>query len=345
MDGPGAGSASDERLSAQHLAAYEHVLREQEWSEASIAQSLGVPVSRAREVQSHLTSAGLLRPSQEDPQRLVPAAPLVGLGGVVAEAERTIGQRLDEIGRWRRAMQRLAEEHDARRLSAAASRFEELRGTDATVQQVSQALHEATSEVLTAVTSALPITALEQARRGDASLLERGVTVRAIYLEGHLRQSSALRAHLSWLGDHGAHIRMAPALPTRLMCIDRHTAAVAIDPDNPSAGGLLVSAPGIVAVVAALFELLWERSTPVGCPAPSAGPLGLSDVERSVLRLLSEGAKDEGVSRRTGLSVRSVRRTIAGLSERLGVRSRFELGVRCRDLGLLPTPTRPREGR
>lgn len=59
-------------------------------------------------------------------------------------------------------------------------------------------------------------------------------------------------------------------------------------------------------------------------PAESAD---LNERERETLVLLAEGLTDDGISRRTGLSVRTSRRTIAHLMDRLGARSRFQAGV------------------
>lgn len=43
--------------------------------------------------------------------------------------------------------------------------------------------------------------------------------------------------------------------------------------------------------------------------------------------LLTAGLTDEGISRRTGLSVRTIRRTVAGVMAKLGAQSRFQAGA------------------
>jgi len=58
-------------------------------------------------------------------------------------------------------------------------------------------------------------------------------------------------------------------------------------------------------------------------------------LERSIVRLLATGAKDDAVARQLGLSVRTLRRGIAELMERLKATSRFQLGVRVAALGWL----------
>jgi DNA-binding NarL/FixJ family response regulator len=119
-----------------------------------------------------------------------------------------------------------------------------------------------------------------------------------------------------------------------MMFVDRRTALVALDPATPAAGALVVHTPGLVDLVVTLFDLLWEQSAALA-PERQECVEDFTDLEVTVVRLLAQGLKDEAVSRRTGLSLRSVRRTVASVGERLGTQSRFELGVKCRDLGLL----------
>ncbi|WP_308378343.1 helix-turn-helix transcriptional regulator [Streptomyces sp. ISL-87] len=55
---------------------------------------------------------------------------------------------------------------------------------------------------------------------------------------------------------------------------------------------------------------------------------GLSPAERELLRLLGSGLTDEAASNRLGVAVRTVRRQMASVMERLGAASRFEAGLK-----------------
>lgn len=54
-----------------------------------------------------------------------------------------------------------------------------------------------------------------------------------------------------------------------------------------------------------------------------------------MLRLLSLGATDEFAAAQLGISVRTVRRMVAQIMNRLGARSRFQAGVKAADRGWL----------
>ena len=55
--------------------------------------------------------------------------------------------------------------------------------------------------------------------------------------------------------------------------------------------------------------------------------MSLSDEERSILALLAQGATDGAVARDLHLSMRTYRRRLRVLMEKLGAKSRFQAGV------------------
>jgi DNA-binding NarL/FixJ family response regulator len=61
----------------------------------------------------------------------------------------------------------------------------------------------------------------------------------------------------------------------------------------------------------------------------------LSHRERQLLTLLTAGYTDESAAVRLGISVRTVRRLVSGIMNRLGARSRFQAGVKAADRGWL----------
>ncbi|MFF4505962.1 helix-turn-helix transcriptional regulator [Streptomyces sp. NPDC001401] len=66
-----------------------------------------------------------------------------------------------------------------------------------------------------------------------------------------------------------------------------------------------------------------------------------ADIEVAILRQLECGRSDEFISRSLGVSTRTLRRYLAGMCTKLGVRTRFQLGVSATRLGLLGTSDTP----
>lgn len=330
----GSTTAEPDRVNTRVLDAYEHILLAEDWDLESLRDALGLAREAVPAVLDALIAARLLRPSQEHPGDFTAVAPAVGLREIVATRERDLLARSsalhDLMARSLDIEQRFADRVTERRRAT----FEELHGQDATLRRIGEIITTATASISTVVSSRPTAETLEQARHRDHELAERGIRLRAIYLEGHRRQSRALREYLAWLTALGAHVRTRTTLPTRLLCVDSHVAVVAIKPSAPAAGAIVIHTPGLVATVNQFFDLLWAGAKPLGSGTGADRPGGLDDVELAVIRLLAAGHKDESVARRVGISLRSVRRMIGGLNEKLGASSRFELGVRCRDLGL-----------
>lgn len=348
-DDVAAGRSRDIDISPDELAAYEHVLLSDTWSLESIGAVLGGDVDgvdgvdRASVALAALVRRKLLEPSQQHDNRLVPSSPRVGLGQVASAVEQDLLERTQYAHDLRMLTDSLVERFEKRRTARSSEGFELLHGRDATVARVSELLRDARSSVDTVVTTSPTERALEQARIGDLTLLERGVAARGLYLESHRRRSPQLRAHLSWLSGLGAQVRVAGMLPGRFMVIDRSVAAVSVRAEDSSSGAVIVHTEGLVHLTTALFEMVWGSAVDVadgdaGARRPTEGRaegLDLSELDRTVLHLMSRGNKDLAISRQTGLSVRSVRRVVATLSEQVGATSRFELALKCRELGLI----------
>lgn len=112
-------------------------------------------------------------------------------------------------------------------------------------------------------------------------------------------------------------------------------ALVPLDPADTRAGAVVLRLSGAVAALTALFEQVWDASLPLGCDRPRDEGTGLTPPERELLRILSRGMTDQAAAHQLGVSLSTVRRSMAALMERLGARSRFEAGLRAAQRGWL----------
>lgn len=177
-------------------------------------------------------------------------------------------------------------------------------------------------DLLSASTGTLPA-----GRARDQAALARGVRLRTVCATDSL-EDRRTSSYVRWLVAEGALIRTTPCLPVPLTIYDRSTALVAVDPADPARAAHVVTGGSLLTALVGLFEMHWKTATEL----PSLGrrrPTGkeLAPVQLELLKLLAAGGKDESAARELGLSVRTVRRMVSDLSERLGARSRFELAV------------------
>ncbi len=124
--------------------------------------------------------------------------------------------------------------------------------------------------------------------------------------------------------------------------IDRDVALLPIPGDEPGAQGLaVVREPqrhrlGRRYVRAALVRGHAARG---GRHPAASDETELDQTRAAILRLMAEGEKDEAISRRLSISVRTCRRHIADYMSQVGATSRFQAGVIAARAGQIEGPS------
>lgn len=168
----------------------------------------------------------------------------------------------------------------------------------------------------------------ERMQMANAYSVNQGVRSRLLYQDAALRDR-ATRAYLESLSEQGGRVRVAASLPGRSIVVDAKVALLPIPSANPEQRGLaIVRQLTVVQWVIATFEQLWAEAIPIDEVIGGTQPDPEVDRTRSaILRLLAEGEKDEAISRRLAISVRTTRRHIAEYMTQVGASSRFQAGV------------------
>jgi DNA-binding NarL/FixJ family response regulator len=158
------------------------------------------------------------------------------------------------------------------------------------------------------------------------------VRLRKLYRPGVLLNPSTAQ-HLAALRAAGADIRITQDEINETIILDRRVVILAGDLSAGRRSYSVLSQPDTVAAVASLFEAAWRGSTALD--VYDAQLAELRSLAPRVLELLAAGGKDESAARALGLGVRTYRRRVAELMAALGAESRFQAGVRARELGLV----------
>ncbi|MEU1028229.1 LuxR C-terminal-related transcriptional regulator [Streptomyces mirabilis] len=164
----------------------------------------------------------------------------------------------------------------------------------------------------------------------QADLLSRGIVSRGIYAATGLEDQKVLSRALSMV-ELGEQARVLPTVPLKLLVVDGCRALLPLTAS--AAGGycaVVVWHSAVTEALQKLFELAWQQATPLGQPVADGE---LTEGERTLTRLLAAGMKDEAVARHLGVSLRTLRRRVSDLQERLGAASRFQLGMRAAQRG------------
>jgi sugar-specific transcriptional regulator TrmB len=166
---------------------------------------------------------------------------------------------------------------------------------------------------------------LEEDEALQESLYDRGGIVRGLYDEQAL-QTPGLLEGLRRTIPRGEQARVINYLPVKLALFDRRTAFVPLTQREPHAT-LVVRESALLDALIALFDVYWERGSPVRV-SPEPDPVNRRQLdEDTILTLLAAGLKDEAIARRLGVSTNTVRRRIAALSQQLGAATRFQMGL------------------
>ena len=174
--------------------------------------------------------------------------------------------------------------------------------------------------------------AMEEALGRDHALLARGVRMRTLY-HHTARFNGPSQAYVEAATGLGAEYRTAHELFGRLIVFDRELAFLPLS--DGSWGALMVSQDSLVAYLCEIFEQSWALARPFAAAAEEGLEQVARELDRTIVRMLAAGLKDEAIARRLGMSLRTARRHIADIMTQLAAESRFQAGVAAARTGLL----------
>jgi DNA-binding CsgD family transcriptional regulator len=288
-----------------------------------LAVSLGVPNADVRQALERLVELTLV--TKRSPGRVyVPINPDVALDALLSLEQAELTRRERQLLTARAELARLVRSSDDR-----VTPLREVRRIDGT-ERVLEVMEELMARCYQEALNVLPgdppsAEVLAAAAEDDLAVLRRGVRSRTLYTRRQLADDG-MRDYMHMLREHGAEVRIADTLPHRLVIFDRTVSFLPIDPRRVAAGALVVREPAITANLVVLFESLWSGAQDME-EALKTGAPSASDLDRSVLMLMSSGVKDEAAARQLGISDRTYRRHVADILIRLGASSRFQAGV------------------
>jgi DNA-binding CsgD family transcriptional regulator/sugar-specific transcriptional regulator TrmB len=305
----------------------------------SLRSRLGISEEEIGTALDRLSELALVRPSEADPQQMHAVSPHLGMEILLSQQQAELAAQQQRIEESRAAAARLISEYTSQLPAAPGPGVLHLEGIDSIRDHLVSLNKEVEEEFLTFAPGGAQTAANMRASRPlNQRLLQRGVAMRTVYLDS-IRHDPATVAHAEWITANGGQVRTAPSLPNRMIICDRRIAIIAADSDNTAAGAVVLSAPGMLAALCALFESTWESAEPLGVPRQPT-PDALSGQQAEALRLLAEGYTDQTVAKRLGVSARTARRIATDLMAHLDARSRFQAGVHAVQDGHLPSARR-----
>jgi DNA-binding CsgD family transcriptional regulator/sugar-specific transcriptional regulator TrmB len=277
------------------------------------------------EVPDCLIELGLLRPLAEDPTLLGAVPPDIASSELRRPIERAVLVQQHTIAAIRDSIA-VAEDVYREESRGAGTAVRLLRGPDVIEAALQRAHDNLEYEVLTAKPGgARPPEILARALPDDLARLKQGIKQRTLY-QHTVRSHGPTLAYIEQVTAAGAEVRTLDELFDRLIIFDR---AIAFIPDpmlDVNTTALAIEHRAIVAYLVGVFNHAWERAEPLNITHDTMRPPLMTDeTRRAVLRLMIEGYTDSAISKRLGISTRTVSAHIKKASEALNSRSRAQL--------------------
>lgn len=304
---------------------------------AAVAQ---MPIADAVSACDELIASGLALRSTERANGLLILDPEVMIDRLLAAEIVGVAQRQEKLAIARASLHTLMTEYapDGQQRHPTTESVELLDG-DAILQAVREWSHRVQREVLEMdpATRYSP-EQLAAARDRDRDALERGVRLRRLHSRSSRGHPATAHYHAE-AAQHGVQVRFIGDVPMRMIVFDRGAGLVPTHPSGNGKSALLLRGEALTACLLLSFEQLWATAEPaIGVAEPPSGQPGSiepTDLDRTLLKLMRMGIKDEAIARRLKVSVRTVRRQIADLMTRLEAGTRFEAGVQAAFRGWL----------
>lgn len=314
-------------LSGANYEVYVALLKEPDLRPQDIAVRLGIASADLSAALARLAELDLIRTAPDDSGRIVLLNPDVTLAPVLQRLEAELDEQRARLSRDRAALLEFSAGYAARNWSRSDDGIECLTGVDAVRMRLTELSQQAKSEVKSFMPGgALSAAALASSRPLDEQSIRRGVRMYTVYLDS-VRNDIATTEYAEWFNSIGGETRTAPSLPMRMIICDRSTAVIPVNAEVSREGAFVIHYKSMVRALEELFDVVWEQAIPLGVAPPPQSDEKPSPRELTLLKMLDQGMTDERMARKMGVSLRTVRRNMADLMQRLNAQSRFQAGV------------------
>lgn len=306
--------------------AYCMVLEHHTATMEDVAAFLSLPSDDAQRLLDTIESYGLASRSPDRPPRYIAVPPEVAI-------EALINQRQSGLEKARLAIPKLKKRAKLRADAEEREQVVEVIENSAVLAQiVDRFLRGVKHEIIGFQRPPIlfprqsdPVPAGTQAKIvSDASYLEMPGAIES------LRQSVEM----------GEEARTYAMLPFKMLIVDRRLGLITLHSEKIDGAALLVRPSALLDAMCMLFDLVWERATPImteasGKLAAKHFPSRLTKAAEQLIPLLASGLNDKAIAAEMSISAMTLNRRIGELLRHYGIRTRFQLGW-CAAMDLYP---------
>jgi DNA-binding CsgD family transcriptional regulator len=313
-------------LTADEEAAYLAMLAEPPLGRARLVTLLGWSRARLAKTLTALIEDGLVTTLIGRPARYAAIAPDVAFDGLHQ-------RRIDGARRAQQLVPALMDRFWAARDDTTAVDFIEIISgdTETILHRVSQLHDSVTTRIRGLDRPPYPRDPIESSHV-EVSGLNKGIAYQVVYDRIVVEEPSRW-ADLEVGIVAGEQARVLEGLPTRLTLFDDRAATLPVlTPAGGYAATIVVHRSPLLDALTALFDSCWTRAVPLtidpaGHPRGTAETAAVPHRAERLVQLMAAGLTDDAIRRALKVSPSTVQRGIRDLMDRLGVRTRFQLGL------------------
>jgi DNA-binding CsgD family transcriptional regulator len=338
-DSHGAGDVDstvlDKELTPDAVSLYRSAVAHPDWTMDEVARDLGLGGDRYCAALRVLKGRRLVRASLDPAREWDAVAPECAVADLLAAEEAEISRRQAAAATVRTELMRLLPVYlQARREQWRGDAVEVVRDVGTVRLMLAEWSRRTEHEVRIAHSGGgMDDDGLARSLRLDVPVLRKGIVFRSV-LQHATRSHLPTRRYVATVARLGARVRTVPIVPRRMILFDREIAFVPLH-GVPEPGAALISEPSVLDYLITVFEMLWAEGKPFLTECLGHEEQVRQELSRVILCHLADGAKDEAIAHRLGMSVRTCRRHIAAIMDQLGAKSRFQAGVLAYQQGLL----------
>lgn len=298
---------------------YRHLIGVTSANITELTEALNTTTSATRKALGTLEARAVISRTAGKPTRHVAVPPDVVADSLLLSRQLEINEARAELGALVETYRR------GRGDRGTAEVIEIVNGAEAAATRISQIEQHARHEVIGFIKP--PFIAIDLETSADTPLPVLAGTHRIIY-DREVLNVTGFVATMRHAARAGEQLRLHPALPMKLLIIDREVAILPLARNlaHATPAIIVVHPSGLLDAALALFEHYWEASLPFQTddkPATTGRPSG---DQRRILSLLLSGATDDVIARQLAVSIRTVERRIRELMDAAGANTRVQLG-------------------
>jgi len=293
-----------------------------------VSRAVEVAPNKAQRLLGSIEDKGLTTHSPEKPRRYIPIAADIALKALIHRHQESLQQA-------EAAVETLQEQTAAQRCDEGEQIDELVTSLEASRRTLDQVQLSAQHEIIALVRPPILLTKMNDKKElKEDKLVQRGIQAkgmryRSIADTAFFTLPGAVQGILEDM-KAGEEVRVAPHLPLKMLLADRRVAFIPLL-DRPDSVVLLVRSSVLVDALYALFEVLWDRASPLSFTPPGEPEIVVSDSRspedaKTLFSLMAAGLNDKKIAHELGLSLRTHYRRVNEQMENIGAQTRFQLG-------------------